>query len=319
LSSWAAIHAWIALASHSIDHRGGFPRAVFGFTRSWFEMGKDSIEFRRFLLHDPYVHTSPVTLLFKSLGKLVLTYMFFAAISLKLLRGSVRDHRVVEFLALTFLPVLAFGVKWQGGDMERYIAAFPAILLAGACALTSRPLLLLKVLGIVFLSTLVIVNLPTDLGWVRDQKDRALAARLDALGPIPVDSYVVVFPADPLVAFLDSRSVSSAGRGKALIADSFVATGRSYATDWREIFALRSLQAWQSGQEVWICRGLLDATPESHWGWVEGAEPDVRWTDIHAFFSELQISDVRGDFVQVPPTEPNLQLLQAIPPPVNYP
>jgi hypothetical protein len=310
LSSVAEIQAWSNAASHSIDHVGGVARATFGFVRSWFEMGNVGIEFHRFLLHDPYAPVSLVSLLFAGTWKLILTYLLLGAIGLKLFRGSALDRRILLFLMLAFSPVFGFGVKWQGGDMERYIAAFPALLLAGACAMNSRPLTILKILGVTFLSALMIVNLSQDLRWVRNAQDRALSARLDSLGPVPENSYLVLFPADPLFGFVSSASVIDQGHNRPLMASWVVTPGSSHVTEWQHDFASNSLKSWQNGKEVWICRGLLDDAPESRWGWVEGADPLVSWKDIRAFFSRLQTSETRGDFVNIPSTQPNIQLLQ---------
>jgi hypothetical protein len=312
LSSLAEMRAWFNLASHSIDHIGGFPRAVFGFTRSWFEMGNDGIKFRRFLVHDPFVHIPAAALLFASLWKLMLTYLFLAAVGLKLVRGSGQDRRVFVFLLLAFLPVFAFGVKWQGGDMERYIAGFPALLLAGTCALSTRPATTLRILGICFVAALLSVNLSQDLRWVRDAQDRELSILLNELGSLPKNSHLFLFPNDPLLSFISTSAITPLEHRQPLVASAFITVGSSRVTQWRQIFASTSLNAWQNKAEVWICRGLLDPVPDSRWNWVEGAEPSVGWTDVHSFFSQLQTSDVRGDFVQLSPTQANIKLLGAI-------
>jgi hypothetical protein len=87
---------------------------------------------------------------------------------------------------------------------------------------------------------------------------------------------------------------------------SWVLTGSSHVRQWPQDFASNSIKAWQKGKEVWICRGLLDSVPESRWGWVEGAEPPVPWKDVYFFFRQLQTYEVRGDFVQIPPTQANI-------------
>jgi hypothetical protein len=314
LSSAAEIQTWFAAASHSIDHIGGLPRAAFGFVRSWFEMGNVGTDFRRFLLHDPYAPVSLVSLLFAGTWKLILTYLFLGAIGLKLLLGSAQDRRILVFLLLAFLPVFGFGIKWQGGDMERYIAAFPVLLLAGACAMNLRPPTALKMLGVAFLSSLIVVNLSHDLHGVGDTQDRALSARLEALGPIPENSYVVLFPGDPLIGLITFGSITPTGHSRLLMPRWVITIGSSHVKEWQQDFVSKSLKSWQDGKGVWICRGLLDEVPERKWGWVEGAEPLVSWKDIHAFFHRLQTSEIRGDFVQIPSTQANIQLLQSLVP-----
>ena len=315
LRSTADLQLWFTAASHSIDHIGGLPRAAFGFVRSWIEMGNVGTEFRRFLLHDPYAPVSLISLIFVGTWKLLLTYLLLGAIGFKLLVGSGQERRMLLFLMCAFVPVFSFGIKWQGGDMERYLGAFPALLLAGAFAMKARPPAILKVLGIAFLGSLIVVNLPTDLRWVRDAQERGMMARLDALGTIPENSYIVFFPADPLAGFISSGSVIHPPRSLSLSTGWVITIGSSHVKKWQRDFASRSLNAWKNGREVWICRGLLDKVPENRWGWVEGAEPSVPWKDIHAFFSQVETSELRGDFVQVPPTRDNIRLLERMVPP----
>ncbi|HTV58987.1 MAG TPA: hypothetical protein VMJ93_08935 [Verrucomicrobiae bacterium] len=315
LSSIDEIHNWIAISSHSLIPIGGFPRAIYGFNRSWFEMGRAGIEFRRFLLKDPYVHISFGTLFFAGFWKLILTYTLFGAIVLKLALGSTADRRILAFLALAFVPVFAFGLKWYGGDMERYLDAIPAVLFAAACALDSRPPLVLKVTSIGFIFALLAVNVPKDLRWVRDAEDRSLAARLSVLGPKAANGYIVVFPGDPLLGLEPISLRPSDSFAVAPEISPIVPLGYRNEREWRAIFASTALKTWQREDEVWICGGLLDPTPQRGWGWVEGAGPSAHWADIHSFFSHLQVSERRGDFVQLPPTPGNVEFLGAIPPP----
>jgi hypothetical protein len=309
VTSPAEIKTWFDAASHSINHIGGFPRAVFGFVRSWIDVGNDGTQFRRFLLHDPYVHIPAVALLFSGAWKVVLICAFFAAVALKLGFGSKRGRRILTFLVLAFVPVFAFGVKWQGGDMERYVAAFPALLLAAACAFSSRPTIVLKAIGIVFVAALFIVNLSDYFVWVRHTQDRAVEARVSVLRPIPGGSYLMVFPGDPLLDLAASTSQSRSSGPRFRFVMPVVPIGYCYAKKWREIFASTAIDAWHQGGEVWIPRDLLNATPSPRDGWVEGAEPGVRWSAVNHFFLQLQTSEVRGDFAEVPPTPPNTRLL----------
>jgi hypothetical protein len=310
LSSAAELRLWFGWASHSIDHIRGLPRATFGFVRSWFETGNFGIELRRFFIHDPYAQVQAASLFSIGTLELALTYLFLGAIVFKLVRGVALERRMLLFLTLTFLPVFSFGVHWQGGDMERYLGAFPALLLSGASAMNSRPSTIVKMLGCAFLSVLIVVNLSHDLRWVRDAEDRVLAARLDVLGSIPENSYIVFSPSDPLYEFTSFNSIDPYGHGKHLIAKRVVDIGTSHVTEWRQAFASNSLDAWQNSKEVWIFRGVLDDVPERRWGWIEGIDSLVSWSDIRAFFRCLEISETRGDFVQLPPTHANIDLLQ---------
>jgi hypothetical protein len=314
LSSVADLKAWITASSHSIEHLSGLPRAVFGFVRAWLEVGNVGIDFKRFLLHDPYAPVSAVSLLLAGTWKLVLAYTTLGAISVKLFLGSGRDRRMLIFLLLAFLPVFAFGIKWAGGEMERYIATFPALILAGVCAMNSRSAAIPRILGVLFLCALVIVNVSYELRWAQDAQERALLKRASALASLPEGSCVVFLQADPLFGFVSFASVVPASQEpvRPLNAKIVVMVGSSDVTEWRRDFASTSVMSWQNGKEVWIFRGLLENAPERKWGWVEGADPSVKWKDLYAFFNRLQTSEVSGDFVKVPPTEENIQLLMKL-------
>jgi hypothetical protein len=314
LSSAAEFRLWFDLASHSIDHIRGFPRATFGFVRSWFEMNSYGTELRRFFIHDPYAQVRLVSLLSTGMLKILVTYLFLGAIVFKLLRGSPLERRMLFFATLVFVPVFSFGVYWQGGDMERYLGVLPVLLMAGSCAMSCRPSPHLRVLGIVFLSALAITNLPHDLRWVRNAEDRELAARLTVLDSVPENSYIVLFPADPLFDLIAFKSIDPDRKATHLTARSVADIGTSQVIEWREIFASNTLAAWGKNGQVWICRGMFDDVPERRWGWIEGIDPLVSWQEISEFFRHLQISESRGDFVQLLPTQTNIAVLQQFAP-----
>jgi hypothetical protein len=317
LSSAAEFRLWFDLASHSIDHIRGFPRATFGFVRSWFEMNNYGTELRRFFIHDPYASVRLVSLLSTGMLKILVTYLFLGAIVFKLLRGSPLERRMLFFATLIFVPVFSFGVCWQGGDMERYLGVLPVLLMAGACAMSCRPSPHLRVLGIVFLSALTITNLTRDLRWVRNAEDRELAARLTVLDSVPENSYIVLFPADPLFELIAFKSIDPNSKAKHLTARSVADIGTSHVIEWREIFASNSLAAWEQNRQVWICRGMLDDVPARRWGWIEGIDPLVSWQEISDFFRHLQTSHNRGEFVQLLPTQTNIAVLQQFVPQLN--
>jgi hypothetical protein len=57
---------------------------------------------------------------------------------------------------------------------------------------------------------------------------------------------------------------------------------------WRAEFGDWTQQQWAAGKEVWISERLLAERPEAHWLWVEGDSPDIRWSELPAFFAEFE-------------------------------
>ena len=130
----AGLKSWVTASSHGISNVRGLPRAAFGIPRSFLSMGNDGILFKRYLINDPY---NPVTLgdlVRLSLAKGALVYVVLLATLAGLLRGKA-ERRVLVVAILGGIPVLAFGVSWQGGDVERYMPAYPLVFAAWAMVL----------------------------------------------------------------------------------------------------------------------------------------------------------------------------------------
>jgi hypothetical protein len=129
----AGVRDWIASSSHGAANRG-LPRAALGFARSFISLGNDGILFKRFLVRDPFNPVSLTDLLRVSLWQLGLFYLFIGALLLTLVRKPPGRRYLLYWLAGS-LPVLIFGVLWQGGDMERYLPLYPALFLVLGYAL----------------------------------------------------------------------------------------------------------------------------------------------------------------------------------------
>ena len=136
----AGLRSWITESSHEIVNIKGWSRVAFGIPRSFLSMGKDGILFKRFLLKDPYNPVTVSDLLRLSLGKIAFLYLVIAATFVGLLRGNA-ERRLLVVAILGGLPLLAFAVGWQGGDVEHYMPVYPLIFAAWALVLSDeRPL-----------------------------------------------------------------------------------------------------------------------------------------------------------------------------------
>ena len=85
-----------------------------------------------------------------SLAKVALFYVMLLATLAGLLGGKA-ERRVLLVASLGGIPVLAFGVSWQGGDVERYMPAYPLVFAAWAMVLGgTRPMPAIQALVLLF-------------------------------------------------------------------------------------------------------------------------------------------------------------------------
>ena len=148
--------AWVGEASHGIQI-AGVARAVFGFARSFINMGEDGVLFKRYLLHDPFSPVSVAALLRVALAKLVFFYALLASVVVTLLMA--KRWRPLGLLAMASAPVLLFAVRWQGGDMERYLPLYPFLFLAIALCLSERAQRFQRLLSVAFIATMALANI----------------------------------------------------------------------------------------------------------------------------------------------------------------
>jgi hypothetical protein len=303
---------WISTASHGVDHIRGFSRAMFGFARSFVNMGRDGLLYKRFLLHDPFNPVSFAQLLRLSLGKILLFYSAVICVLAGLFRHH--DRKLLWGLAVAALPVLGFGVYWQGGDMERYLAIYPLAFVALAVSLgssqSSRRLksFLLLVLAFAVVTNCVALSNP--------RLERQKRVELDRVALLPSNfkpgSRVVLLHHELEVG---SDPLHSLAEEYALPTYTLLIPGTAGATTWRQDFAAMALAAWKSGAEVWISNHLLDDRPAANLNWVEGEDRRISWSEIHAFFSALKgDASVGGSegFELVSPAASNQLFLQSV-------
>jgi 4-amino-4-deoxy-L-arabinose transferase-like glycosyltransferase len=287
----AGFRAWMGRSGHGVRTRG-VARAAFGLARSFVYMGDDGLAFKRFLLHDPYNPVSLADLVRLSLWKLGLFYLALAALMAGLVRTPAGRRRLLLGLVAA-LPVVGFGVLWQGGDMERYLPLYPFLLLALAGLWSGTSGRLSRAVTAGFFALVVLVNGTALSRWEVGAYRDALKARADGLaGRLPPGSQVVVvrdrlklLPRDfPLDA--DTR----------LPVTEAVIPGLDSTPQWRADFRALVERTWQADGEVWLSRRLLAPAPPADSTWAEGDDPRLKWQDVAAYFRELQTDEsVGGD------------------------
>ncbi len=122
LHSIAAYRDWVSASQHGITF-GGPARAVVGLARFVVDLGDYGSDAKRYLVKDPFTQVTLAQLFSIELVKLIGVYLL-AALSVVLTWRAPGGRRAVALFALGFGPVVAFGIFWQGGDLERYLPGF---------------------------------------------------------------------------------------------------------------------------------------------------------------------------------------------------
>lgn len=307
--------AWIMAASHQIGGNRGIPQVAFGFARSFINMGNDNVDFKRYLLGDPYSPVSLTDLFRLSLWKLALFYLFIAAIFFNLLRSAF-GRRVLAWLALSGIPVFVFAFIWQGTVMERYVPWFPFLFPALAVALADRRAFRFgKAIALVFIAAMVIINFGAMRRGVLDARERATTERVRELQPLVNAQDLVLVGKDELENFVRDFPFNPVNHHNDLRVYSFLQLNMPQIETWRADVARRTLKVWREGGDVFVARRVWAERPRREWDWVEGADPRVRWADVSAFFAQLEIERTVGSddgFALLARTPKNEQFLTQV-------
>lgn len=305
---------WLSDASHGIENSGGLSRTAIGLARSVVSTAQLGITAKRYLLHDSYSPATAADVVRAGLYRVAIFYAALGLLCYSLVRKR-QSRRVLAFLALGAIPVLAFAVAWQGGDLERYFPLFPALFLAVGVAFSSlqRRFSVLAVVALVAL--LAAFNIPE---YSRAKATRAcgeLESRMHSVtASNRTHTLIVTMGADELSSFRgrcpDARELEQPDApGVVGIFTPHSAEG----IHWREFFAERALDEWRGGGRVLISSGLLAERPPAQWHWAEGDDPRVRWGEFPGFFDSLATTGSRGDsrtFLEVLPSAANEAALE---------
>jgi hypothetical protein len=308
----SGLKAWIAMSSHGIVNVNGFSRMVFGFARSFINMGQDGMIFKRFIVHDPINPVSLFDLFRLSLWKFALFYLFLASVLAALL-GSNKGRRVAGLFFAGAVPVLGFAIFWQGGDMERYLPLYPFIFLTLAYALSSKSTALFKYVALAFVIAVVFSNALALSRITLDRHNEAVAARISQLQSRLTPHSRALTVKDELERLQWDSPFNPINAN--LKVESVVTPGLVRTPKWRQETAEIVLATWRDGGEVWVANRLLAARPRSEWGWVEGDDARVSWSDIYGFFSRFEMGESVGGedgFTLLPASPANRELLSRV-------
>ncbi|MDQ3684134.1 MAG: hypothetical protein M3430_00840 [Acidobacteriota bacterium] len=290
----AELKAWISPAG--APEIKGFSRMLFGFARSFIQMGNDGMLLKRFMLRDPYSPVSLAEILSLSLWKFAFFYLFLAAVVINLLR-SPKGRRVLALFLVGAIPVIGFAIIFLGGDLERYMALYPLLFLALALSLDSpRALPQLKVLTLAFVAALIVSNSWAMAKVVLNREEETAAARVRDLRPLlkPNSRLFTVNLHDDLLSFNRDFPLHPVNRDANLRPWAVVTPNAPWGARWREDFAKQVRATWDAGGEAWISRRAFSERPKPDWNWVEGDDPRVSWSDIYNFFAPFELGQTAG-------------------------
>jgi hypothetical protein len=310
------LHDWIASSSHGMN-LVGIPRTVFGFVRSFMNLGNDGILFKRFTLHDPYAPISGIDLLRASAWKPVLFYLAFAAMLFSLLR-SARGQRFLALFFINAIPLFAFALFFDGGSTERYLPVFPMLFLAAACGFSEpKTPAYLRVAAISFLCIFSITNLRVMNLAALSSHQQLVTSRIEALHShlTPQSKLFVISEQDELVTFNRTFFFNPVNQELGLITRPVLLLNTTQVDRWRVEFAEEVALAWEAGGEAWLSDRFFRGSPAPEWNWVEGVDQRIQWRDLQSFFAQLETGEVKGEkdgFVRLLNTETNKHLLSKI-------
>jgi hypothetical protein len=305
------VKAWIASSGHGIDYFGA-KRMVFGFARSFINMGNDGLLFKRYLLADPFNPVSLTELFGAALWKLGLFYLFFASFVFTLFRSPASKRILILFL-VNAVPVLGLAFFFASSEPERYLPLYPMLFIAISSCL-SGPSRIFKTSAFVICAVMVAANLAAMARPALHHKQQAALSRIRDLLP-RLDDRAIVFAVtyqDDLVVFNRTYPFDPINRSGRLHLSALVSPGTSWNLHWREDFAARALTTWRAGGATWLSKRAFSQRPRAEWNWAEGDDRRVSWKDFPLLCNQFDIGeDVGGPdgFVRIVSSPKNEQFL----------
>lgn len=281
---------WFEKASHGKVGHGGLARTVFGFAGSLFEMEATGKLIKRFMLEDPLNPVSFFELFRVSLLKLIVFYLLVLALFVQLLRNR-RGRKIAIVAVLSAIPNLLFALAFDGGSIERYLSLHTWIFVA-ATSLFSPPRSSRFLRGFVLLAFCysLFANLPLMSQNYLSLQEQQLKRRVAEISDSQSKSrlLVVMTLADQLMGVNKGFLYSPSVRFQELRIYSVIWVGNIQTRHWKEDLAKRISQVLDTGGEVWLSERLFVAVPHPSWGWVEGEDPHVRWSDVFSLFQQFE-------------------------------
>lgn len=317
ISSVGEAREWYAAAGHGFSQSMRIVRTATGLPRSLLYLGKDGIQYKRFLHHDPY---APVTLrgvVTASVWKLGAFYLFVVSILHELLRKP-RSGWMLLLFSLGAAPVIIFAVVlFEPSSPERYLPTLPFLVLATAWVLRDAAVSrhLTQSFIAAFLLCMIFANgyaFAAPRLWA--ENTAALARVADLRGRLTSTGIAMIATnQDDLAETLNRLAFDNINRPTPFPLYDIIEPGNVRVLTWRQDVATRTLKAWRSGGEVWVSKRVWSARPAPSWNWTEGDDPRISWKELPQFFAALSTDADSGGpegFLRLARNEKNLALLE---------
>ncbi len=315
ISNWTDLMHWIREASHDESRQNRIVRLFFGMPRSLIAMNNEGILFKRFLFHDPYAKVTWLEILRVSLAKVAIFYLA-AAFLIRRLFVSVIGRRVFLIFVLALIPNLLLAIAFESGSMERYLAIFPFLFLSAAVVMSEWQSGSFTSAGIALL--ICVVSIGNAVSLSTNSIESSLSqenTRVAALSQCKTSDVVFLLTAqDELFAVRYRPFDTSTEKLPYLV--TVQPLGGDIAA-WPSKFAMRALETWRKGGNVWVTRRVLAKSPDPGWNWVEGDDSRISWMAVHTFFDQLDPGETLGGsdgIFKIVPSERNQQILSGLMP-----
>jgi hypothetical protein len=311
----SGLKSWMEPPAHGAPRALSFSRAAFSFARSLVDMSYDGAVFKRFLLHDPFNPVSLADLVRTSLWKFALACLFLFSLWGSMLCSQEGRRRLTLFIA-SIVPMLLVILLIVNPGENLYLPVLPFLFLGLTATLShsksNRFLHRVAVASLILVGT---ANLAALAVPVLEREKQAEIARIAELRPVLRPGSRVVVPNwhDGLLNFARTYPLDPINRDGRLRVYPAVDPDSALVPVWRQGVASRALTVWSEGGDVWVSRRVLASRPQAEWNWVEGTDRRVSWSDIHHFFSRLQMGRSVGGvdgFALLLPTRDNRRNLE---------
>jgi hypothetical protein len=318
INSVTGIRSWMSGSTHGWRQSSNLLRVWMGLPRCCMALKDDAgIVWKRFLFHDPFAPVRPQDLLQSSL-LLMAVFYFGMFLLLYTLARSKEGKAFLILLTVAAVPVLYFSiVLFEPSSIERFMPVFPFYFVALGYQFglvwsnpKQRNLALLYPAVLIFFAFAVYNNTNVARRWLPAQM--RLAALKQQLPPQSTVALLVNWDDLFLIAKDDPLHDSFS---KSLNLWVVLQPANERIFTWREKFASRVLEAWKAQNEMWVSERLLEEAPLPEWGWVEGDDAAIRWSQVPEFCRQFQYDKKIGDsdgFVRLAPTQTNHTLLDDV-------